>query len=230
MRVLILSPYPLDIAPAIEAAGDMVDLPPPPKTERLRELRGGGRPPDEALMMDWSAPDWIVSYGYQHILREPVLQATRRPILNIHISYLPWNRGSDPNFWSWYDNTAKGVSIHAIDKGIDTGPIYAQREVTFSDPAQETLATTYTKLRVEAVKLFAETWPVLRTGSVAPTPQLHRGTYHRSQPWGKLLAKGFDTPVAEIIALGRARPAMTDAMRREISGGDYGPKAVTAPL
>ncbi len=52
-------------------------------------------------------------------------------IINLHISFLPWNRGAHPNFWSFYDDTPKGVTIHLIDEGIDTGAIIYQKEITF---------------------------------------------------------------------------------------------------
>ncbi|MCL0081308.1 hypothetical protein M1N64_03665 [Peptococcaceae bacterium] len=41
--------------------------------------------------------------------------------INLHISFLPWNRGADPNFWSFIENAPVGVSIHYLDEGIDTG-------------------------------------------------------------------------------------------------------------
>src|SRR5690606_983365 len=70
--------------------------------------------------------DLLVSFGYRHILKDLSV-----PAVNIHISMLPWNRGADPNFWSWLDHTPKGVTVHLMDQGIDTGPIIAQREVAF---------------------------------------------------------------------------------------------------
>lgn len=46
--------------------------------------------------------------------------------MNLHISYLPWNKGADPNFWSCIDGTPAGVTLHHIDAGVDTGDIIAQ--------------------------------------------------------------------------------------------------------
>jgi len=107
MRVLLLCPYPELIEAPILAGGD--------------DLVASVAPPSE---IDFSA-DFIVSFGYRHILKEPILRSVARPIINIHISYLPWNRGADANFWSWFKHTPKGVSIHEIDAGIDTGPVLA---------------------------------------------------------------------------------------------------------
>ena len=72
--------------------------------------------------------DWVVSYGYSHIIKQDMIDKAKNPIINLHISYLPFNKGADPNFWSWLENTLKGVTIHQIDKGIDTGDILIQKE------------------------------------------------------------------------------------------------------
>ena len=50
-----------------------------------------------------------------------------KTLINLHISYLPYNRGSYPNYWSFKENTPNGVSIHHIDDGIDTGPVLVQK-------------------------------------------------------------------------------------------------------
>ena len=68
----------------------------------------------------------------------------------MHISYLPYNRGFYLNFWSFIDNTKKGVTIHYIDEGIDTGDIIFQKEV-FSNEK------TYNKLKQEIEDFFIET-------------------------------------------------------------------------
>ena len=49
--------------------------------------------------------DLIISYGYNKIINERYLKKLIRPPINLHISYLPYNRGSHPNFWSFVDKT-----------------------------------------------------------------------------------------------------------------------------
>ena len=45
--------------------------------------------------------DLIISFGYKKIIKKKVIKLTKRPIINLHISYLPFNRGTYPNFWSF---------------------------------------------------------------------------------------------------------------------------------
>ena len=42
--------------------------------------------------------DLIVSFGFRKIIRESFIKKLNRPIFNIHMSYLPFNRGAHPNF------------------------------------------------------------------------------------------------------------------------------------
>ena len=65
--------------------------------------------------------DFIVSYRYRHIISPEVINEIGGKVINLHISLLPWNRGADPNFWSWLEDTPKGVTIHYVDKGINIG-------------------------------------------------------------------------------------------------------------
>ena len=69
--------------------------------------------------------DTIISYGYRFKIDEKLIKKNKN-IINLHIYFLPFNRGAHPNFWSFIENTPSGVSIHKIDKGIDTGDIINQ--------------------------------------------------------------------------------------------------------
>ena len=75
--------------------------------------------------------DLVITFNYRKILDKNILKKLKRPAINLHISYLPFNRGCHPNFWSFVENSPKGVTIHEIDKGIDTGPIIYQKKISF---------------------------------------------------------------------------------------------------
>jgi methionyl-tRNA formyltransferase len=158
------------------------------------------------------APAWAVSHGYRHILRAAVLATLPGRFLNLHISLLPYNRGADPNLWSWLDDTPKGVTLHLIDEGVDTGPVIAQRELDLPDT--HTLATSYAALQEAMVELFAAHWPAVAAGRVTARPQRGEGTLHRMADRAAveaLLTAGWDTPVHALR--GRHRPATRQATR-----------------
>ena len=121
--------------------------------------------------------DWIVSYGYRHIINQQIIDASKNPIINLHISYLPFNRGAHPNYWSFKDNTLKGVTIHFIDKGVDTGPILLQKKCTFTK--KDTLATSYLKLKSEVEGLFYASFDKIISNKIIAIQQKSQGTFHK---------------------------------------------------
>ena len=129
--------------------------------------------------------DWIVSYGYRHIIPKEILNRVNNPIINLHISYLPFNRGSHPNYWSFKEKTKKGVTIHFIDEGIDTGPILIQKEVEFN--LNDTLNSSYLKLKQEIEILFINNFEKIISGELKPKAQIGKGTYHTKSQLPKFL-------------------------------------------
>ena len=74
------------------------------------------------------------------------------------MSLLPYNRGSHPNFWSFVENTPKGITIHEISNGIDDGDIIFQKKFKL-DPYLEKFSTfkkTYNYLFDALEILFIE--------------------------------------------------------------------------
>ena len=135
---------------------------------------------------DLSSYDVVVSFGYRTILQKNTLETSRRPVLNLHIAYLPYNRGAHPNFWSFFDSTPTGVTIHEIDEGIDTGPIVFQKKVVFS-PNEDTFAKTHRRLIMEIEDLFIQNMGALLSGNYQARPQVGPGTYHATKDLPKSL-------------------------------------------
>ena len=141
--------------------------------------------------------DLIISFGFRFIIPKNFLKKARCPIINIHISYLPFNRGSHPNFWSFYENTPSGVTIHLVDEGVDTGPILFQKKVCFSDK-EKTFAQTYQRLKLEAEKLFCQNIKNIITKSWVPKKQASGGSHHNKKDLPKEFA-GWDSNIKDEI-------------------------------
>jgi methionyl-tRNA formyltransferase len=123
--------------------------------------------------------DLVISFGFRHIIKKETLASSPAPIVNLHIAYLPWNRGAHPNFWSFYDSTPSGVSIHLIDEGIDTGPVLYQRYVNFS-AAENTFSATYLRLVAEIEDLFLKHLEEIVSKQFIAVPQRRKGSFHRA--------------------------------------------------
>lgn len=122
-------------------------------------------------------PRLMISYNYSFLIKEDVIAFMRQRIINLHISLLPWNRGADPNYWSFIEDTRKGVTIHLIDRGLDTGDILLQKEVFF-DEEQESFRSSYQKLQEEICRLFQENWQDIKNNRITPRKQTGCGSLH----------------------------------------------------
>lgn len=145
-------------------------------------------------------PSFIISFNYRYIIKKDVLDYMQGKVINLHTSYLPYNRGSSPNFFSFLEDTPKGVTIHFMDEGLDTGDILCQKELHF-DEEKETFTSSYNTLINEIQKLFQENWEAIKTGSIIPRKQTDAGTCHR---------------MAEVIALREKTPFSWDEVIADV--------------
>jgi phosphoribosylglycinamide formyltransferase 1 len=81
-------------------------------------------------MLRNSGAEFVVLAGFMRVLKEPMLAAFARRIVNIHPSLLP----KYPGLQAWQQALAAGekitgVTVHYVDELIDHGAIVAQREV-----------------------------------------------------------------------------------------------------
>ncbi len=121
--------------------------------------------------------DLILSFGYKHIIDEKIIKKLKKPIINLHIGYLPYNKGSHPNLWSFLDQTPSGVSIHEINSDIDSGPIIFRRIIEFNKN-NLTFFHTYNKLKNEIENLFIENIDKLINYKYSTVKQRKGGTIH----------------------------------------------------
>ena len=196
MNILLLGPYRKDLIDFLSSFGDEVATREAPLTTNSKCL---------------CKIDFIISYGYRHILKKDILDKFLNKAINFHISLLPWNRGADPNLWSFLEDSPKGVTIHYLDYGIDTGDILAQQEVDYIP--EDTLRTSYKRLSKTMEDLFRKVWPNIRSEKQRSIPQPAGGSYHCLSDRAKfeyLFTKGWDTPVANLI--GKAKRGSADVL------------------
>ena len=118
-------------------------------------------------------PELMVSAWYGYILKPEVIDLAPLGCINMHGSYLPYNRGRRSNVFSIVEESPAGVSIHYIDEGIDTGDVIARRLVEI-EPI-DTGETLFRKEEVALFEVFKESWPAIKDGSNARTPQSQLG-------------------------------------------------------
>ena len=81
-------------------------------------------------LLEDTGVELVVLAGFMRVLKEPMLDAFPRRIINLHPSLLP----KFPGVEAWKQALAAGekvtgCSVHYVDAGIDSGKIIAQRKV-----------------------------------------------------------------------------------------------------
>jgi hypothetical protein len=182
MKVLVLSPYADALSECFHNSGDCFLV----KTDQIT--------------LDFCVDngiEFLVSYGYRHIIDPTVIQHFSLRAINLHISLLPYSRGAHPNFWSIAEGSPTGVTIHLIDKGLDTGNILFQREVEIEHDVHS-FATSYELLCRDLERLFVVNWSYVRRSECGGWSQQGKSTYHRSSEidkWLDCLPQMWDTPI-----------------------------------
>jgi len=75
--------------------------------------------------------DLVLTIGYGVLLPESILTLPKKGFLNLHFSLLPAYRGAAPAQRALHNGeTVTGVTVFQLDKGMDTGPIFAQESLS----------------------------------------------------------------------------------------------------
>ena len=115
-------------------------------------------------------PDLIIIITFHHLLKEAVIEIPLLATLNVHSSLLPQYRGADPINEALADGVSTtGITIHWVDKGMDTGDIVCQKEVAIGDA--RTHDALRRKLAVAGGELLLGCLEQARSGKIARHPQ-----------------------------------------------------------
>lgn len=112
----------------------------------------------------------VVAYG--HILRPAVLGIPRLGMINVHASLLPRWRGAAPIPWAIaHGDRVTGVTIMAMEAGLDSGPIVLARETPIGP--EETAGELTVRLASLGAAALADAIRRYRDGVPALIPQDH---------------------------------------------------------
>lgn len=115
-------------------------------------------------------PDFVVVAAYAQIIPREILDIPKYGFLNIHASLLPKYRGASCiQAAILAGDTEIGVSIMKMDKGLDTGPILAQKSLKIGKDA--TAGTLFNKLSILGRDLLINTLDKYLAGKIEPIKQ-----------------------------------------------------------
>ena len=95
------------------------------------------KPNDQAeLKLAVSDVDLVITIGFGVIIKEEILNLPKHGFINLHFSLLPKWRGAAPVQRAIEaGDQITGVTVFQLDKGMDTGPIYRQKEIAMPHQA-----------------------------------------------------------------------------------------------
>jgi methionyl-tRNA formyltransferase len=125
-----------------------------------------------------------LSIHYHKILKKELLDRYQKAY-NIHPGYLPWGRGYYPIFWSLWERTPAGATIHEMTEGVDEGPIVEQIRVDYSD--YESGYSLFLKVQEVEKILFQKYYPfILNQKQIPSLKQKGQGSCHNLRDFLKL--------------------------------------------
>ena len=128
------------------------------------------RSPEAAEQLQTLRPDVLAVAAYGLLLPQRILEIPAKGALNIHPSLLPMYRGPSPIAAAILaGEETTGVTIMALDAGMDSGPILAQRREPIA--AEDTAESLGERLAEQGARLLAETLGAWLDGNLEPTPQ-----------------------------------------------------------
>jgi methionyl-tRNA formyltransferase len=128
--------------------------------------------PAAVAALQAAAPDAIAFTG-GGLVREPLLSLARHGVLNCHMGLLPRYRGMDVVEWPLLEAGAAppaiGLTLHVMDRGVDTGPLLLQRRI--APRPGDSLESLRRRFEPAMVELMLEGLRGLRDGALTRRPQ-----------------------------------------------------------
>ncbi len=119
---------------------------------------------------------YLFSLEYRNIFK--IHKFNSKHLFNIHFSLLPKYRGCHTNFMQIFNGEKfSGVSLHIMDKGIDTGKII--KKIKFSIKINDTAYQNYIKLMKYAFIIFKKNFLNIINGNFKFSKQkIKKGSYY----------------------------------------------------
>ncbi|MGB3338259.1 MAG: formyltransferase family protein [Devosia sp.] len=130
------------------------------------------RPNEDAVaaLREWK-PDIIVSAYYARLFSPEILSIPRLGAINVHPGKFPHYQGSMPTPWYIINGEKSfGIGILQIDEGVDTGPVFVQKDYPFPD--DETGHGLLLRTQQAAAELYKEYFDAIVRREIIAQPQV----------------------------------------------------------
>ena len=143
--------------------------------------------------------DLIVLYGYREIVNNFFIKKYYNKLVNLHISYLPYNRGAHPNYWSWVNKTPHGITIHRVISKVDAGDILFQKKINIQIKNM-TFKKSYKLLRLEMDKFFSQKLlKIINNDFKLKKQKKIKKSLHKKKDLPKTIKKNWNISIKEYL-------------------------------
>lgn len=152
----------------------------------------------------------VVAISYGKLLRRVALAAPKYGWLNLHFSKLPQYRGAAPVQRAILDgNYDSGITVFKLDEGMDTGPIYTQKDFSLhqknATDALAEMSSVGSLLVQEAIEMIQSGLePSVQLGSSSQAPKVDKAELRID--W----LRQSDFPLRQIRAFGDSPGAWSE--------------------
>ena len=109
--------------------------------------------------------DLVCLAGYMKIVGQPILEAFKNKIINIHPALLPSFPGLDAQKQAVeYGVRYSGCTVHFVDEGVDSGPIILQQVVPVEQ--NDTYESLAERILKEEHKLYSKAIDLISKGKI----------------------------------------------------------------
>ena len=114
-------------------------------------------------------PDLVITIAYGRLIKDSELGIPKHGWINLHFSLLPKFRGAAPVQRAILAGEERtGVTVFQLDRGMDTGPIYVQREISLE--GNENSGEVLAKLSEIGAPAVLDAITMIESG-ISPLPQ-----------------------------------------------------------
>ena len=143
--------------------------------------------------------DLIVLYGYREIVNNFFIKKYYNKLVNLHISYLPYNRGAHPNYWSWVNKTPHGITIHRVTSKVDAGDILFQKKINILRKNM-TFKKSYRILRLEMDKFFCQKLlKIIKNDFKIKKQKKIKKSFHKKKDLPRMMEKNWDISIEKYL-------------------------------
>lgn len=155
----------------------------PESINHIRQKHKGINSESVLKTLKETAPDLIVLFGTS-IIKEPLLNAFPRKIVNLHLGLSPFYKGSATNLFPLFYEQPQciGATIHLAEKEVDSGKILHQLRPDLLE--NDNLHQAGNRIIKKAGKVLPDILKLYYQGKIIPVAQMDKGRICRIRDLG----------------------------------------------